>query len=58
MQKRYPCGGIGRRQFLAGAAAALPVLSALHVSAAEPKAARDPGAPRRRSASPAPIPAG
>src|SRR4051794_24159301 len=42
MQKRYPCGGVGRRQFLAGAAAALPVLSALHASAAEPKAARDP----------------
>ncbi len=42
MQTRYHCGGMGRRQFLSGAAAALPVLSALHASAAEPKAARDP----------------
>jgi uncharacterized protein (DUF362 family) len=42
---RHPqsCGGFGRRRFLAGTAA-LPLLSALHVSAAEPKAARDPKA--------------
>src|SRR5262245_34213392 len=37
MSHRYPCGGIGRRQFLAGAA--IPALSALHVSAPEPNAA-------------------
>ncbi|MBX6311356.1 MAG: DUF362 domain-containing protein [Isosphaeraceae bacterium] len=27
MQKRYPCGGIKRREFLAGAAAAMPLLA-------------------------------
>ncbi|MBV8610603.1 MAG: DUF362 domain-containing protein [Singulisphaera sp.] len=43
MRKPYPRGGFRRRQFLAGAAA-LPALAALHVSAAEPKAARDPKA--------------
>ena len=42
MYERYPCRGVGRRQFLAGTAAALPIFSALHVSAAEPKTARDP----------------
>ena len=36
----YPCQGIRRRHFLAGAAA-LPVLSAVHVSASEPQAAKD-----------------
>jgi uncharacterized protein (DUF362 family) len=37
MPKRYPCGGLGRRQFLA-AAAALPALGGVHfVSAADPK---------------------
>ena len=41
MRKPYPRGGFRRRQFLAGAAA-LPALAVLHVSAAEPKAARDP----------------
>src|SRR4051794_14430303 len=41
MQMRYPCGGMGRRRFLTGSAAALPLLSALHASASEPKAARD-----------------
>src|SRR5690349_4875036 len=39
MQTRYPCGGLGRRQFLAGAAG-LPALAALHVSAAQPRVAR------------------
>ncbi|HEV3163265.1 MAG TPA: DUF362 domain-containing protein [Isosphaeraceae bacterium] len=38
MQKRYPCGGIGRRQFLASAAV-LPALTGLYASAQEPKAA-------------------
>lgn len=41
MKKSYPCGGIGRRQFLA-AAAALPALVGLNVSAAEPKEAGGP----------------
>jgi len=35
MSKPYPCGGLGRRAFLAGAAT-LPVLAGLHVSATEP----------------------
>src|SRR3954463_16158944 len=41
MSHRYPCGGLGRRQFL-GAAAAAPVLAAMptsYVSAQEAKAA-------------------
>jgi hypothetical protein len=38
MPRPYPCGGFGRRQFLAGAAA-WPLLAGLNVSAAEPKAA-------------------
>jgi hypothetical protein len=41
MRKSYPCGGLGRRQFMA-AAAALPTLVGLNVSAAEPEAAKDP----------------
>jgi hypothetical protein len=41
MRTPYPCGGLGRRQFMA-AAAALPTLVGLNVSAAEPKAAKDP----------------
>jgi hypothetical protein len=49
MEKRYPCGGIGRRHFLGGigAAASIPILSSLginYVSAQEPKAARNPHA--------------
>ena len=36
MPKLYPCGGVGRRQFLAGAAA-IPALAGLHVSAQEPR---------------------
>ncbi len=40
MRKPYPCGGLGRRQFLASTVA-LPALAALHVSAAEPNAATD-----------------
>jgi hypothetical protein len=43
MTKRYPCGGLHRREFLA-AAAAMPALEGLRrVSASEPKAADDPG---------------
>ena len=55
MTKRYPCGGIGRRQFLAGAAA-LPALAGLHASAQEPKAARDPKAVDGRLGVPGPYP--
>ncbi len=40
MDKPYPCGGMGRRAFLAGAAA-FPVLAGLHVSAAEPQKAAE-----------------
>ena len=55
MHKRYPCGGIGRRQFLAGAAS-LPVLAGLHASAQEPKAARDPKAIEGKLGVPGPYP--
>lgn len=41
MNKRYPCGGVRRRDFLAAAIAALPA-SACIVSASEAKAAADP----------------
>src|SRR5262245_4147009 len=37
MSKPYPCGGLGRREFLAGAT--LPILAAMNVSAQEPKLA-------------------
>jgi len=43
MRKPYPCGGLGRRQFLAGAAS-LPALLGLNVSAAEPEGAKGKGA--------------
>jgi uncharacterized protein (DUF362 family) len=43
MSRFYPCGGIGRREFLA--AAALPGLVGLNVSAAEPKAVKTPTPP-------------
>src|SRR4051812_32025182 len=39
-ESAYPCQGIHRRHFLAGAAT-LPVLSAVHVSASEPRAGKD-----------------
>ncbi len=39
MPDRYPCGGVGRRQFLGGVAS-LPILAGWHASAQEPKAAR------------------
>jgi len=55
MRKPYPCGGLGRRQFLAGAAA-FPVLAAAHVSAAEPGAARDPRAVEGTPGIPGPYP--
>jgi len=43
MTERRPCGGLHRRNFLAAAAAALPVIEGVRlVSAAEPKAAANP----------------
>ncbi|QEH38732.1 hypothetical protein OJF2_73380 [Aquisphaera giovannonii] len=50
MSKRYPCGGAGRRDFLAAmgmaaAPAALGALAATHASAQEPKAAASAGTP-------------
>jgi len=44
MPQRSPCGGLGRRQFLAASAAVVPALAGGHVSAQEPRAARDPKA--------------
>ena len=41
MAYRHPCGGFGRRRFLAGVAAS-PILAGLHASAQEPGAAREP----------------
>jgi uncharacterized protein (DUF362 family) len=41
MRKSYPCGGLHRREFLAGTVA-VPLLAATQVSAQEPKAAADP----------------
>ncbi|MGE3818603.1 MAG: DUF362 domain-containing protein [Isosphaeraceae bacterium] len=41
MSNRYPCGGIGRRGFLASSA--LPLLAGLNVSAREKTPATDPG---------------
>jgi hypothetical protein len=55
MAKRYPCGGLGRRQFLAGAAA-MPVLAGVHVSAQEPKAAAGKAAPGEKFGVPGPYP--
>ncbi len=55
MPKHDPCGGLGRRQFLAGAAG-LPVLAGLHASAQEPKGARDPRAVDGKLGVPGPYP--
>ncbi|WP_422925173.1 DUF362 domain-containing protein [Singulisphaera sp. PoT] len=44
MSKPYPCGGLGRRAFLAGAAS-LPILAGLHVSASEPVKPADAAKP-------------
>jgi hypothetical protein len=55
MPKRYPCGGVGRRQFLAGVAG-LPILAGSHASAQEPKAARDPKATDGKLGAPGPYP--
>src|SRR5206468_2365893 len=55
MAKHYPCGGLGRRQFLASTAA-LPVLAGLHVSAQEPKAAAGKAAPGEKYGVPGPFP--
>src|SRR5256885_2077420 len=56
MSKPYPCGGIGRRQFLAGTAAALPAPAGLHVTAQEPEPARTPRAPAATRGLPGPYP--
>ncbi len=55
MPKRYPCGGLGRREFLAGAAS-LPILAGLNVSAQEPKAAKDSKATAGKLGVPGPYP--
>src|SRR3954468_12826809 len=55
MSKRPPCGGFGRRRFLAGASA-LPVLAGLHVSAQEPKAAAGRVEPGEKLGVPGPYP--
>lgn len=55
MRKPYPCGGLGRRQFLASAAA-LPTLIGLNVSAAEPEAAKDPNVVLGKLGLPGPYP--
>ena len=55
MAKRYPCGGLGRREFLAGAAA-IPALAGLHASAQEPKAAAGKADPGEKFGVPGPYP--
>src|SRR5581483_3388768 len=55
MSKRYPCGGLGRRQFLAGAAG-LPTLLGAHVSAQEPRVAAGKPGPGETFAVPGPYP--
>ena len=55
MTKRHPCGGVGRRQFLAGVAS-LPVLAGLRASAREPKGSKGPGAPVGKLGVPGPYP--
>src|SRR5262245_783841 len=58
MMNRYPCGGVDRRQFLAGAAtmAALPAFGIAYVSAQEPKAARGAEGPAGGLGVPGPYP--
>jgi len=55
MRKPYPCGGLGRREFMA-AAASLPALMGLNVSAAEPGGAAEPDLPRGALGIPGPYP--
>jgi hypothetical protein len=58
MSHRYPCGGLGRRQFLAAAAAA-PALAGMpitYVSAQEPRAAAGKAAPDEKWGAPGPYP--
>ena len=55
MPKPHPCGGVGRRRFLAGVAS-LPVLAGLHASAQEPKGAKGPKAPVGKLGVPGPYP--
>ena len=54
MSNRYPCGGLGRRGFLAGAA--VPLLAGLNVSAREPNLASVKAAPDERLGIPGPYP--
>ena len=55
MTESYPCGGFGRRRFLAGFAG-LPALAGTFASAQEPKAARDPKALESKLGAPGPYP--
>jgi hypothetical protein len=55
MTKRYPCGGVGRRQFLVGVAS-LPVLAGLHASAQEPEGVKKPKQPLGKLGVPGPYP--
>ncbi|RUL88529.1 DUF362 domain-containing protein [Tautonia sociabilis] len=55
MSRRYPCGGLGRRQFLAGAAA-LPAIAGARVSAQEPQAAAGAIGPDENFGIPGPWP--
>src|SRR5947199_7727000 len=54
MSDRYPCGGIGRRAFLAGTAA--PLLAGLHASAQRPEVEPAKEAPPGRLGVPGPYP--
>jgi hypothetical protein len=56
MRDQYPCAGLKRRQFFASAAAAIPLASAIHVSAQEPKAAADPSKIQGKVGIPGPYP--
>jgi hypothetical protein len=58
MSDKYPCGGLGRRQFLA-TAAAIPAMAGIpvsHVSAQEPKAAEGKSQPGEKWGVPGPYP--
>ena len=54
MSKPYPCGGMGRRGFLASAA--LPLITSLHASAQEPKLAAAKAAAGGQLGIPGPYP--
>jgi hypothetical protein len=55
MAKPYPCGGVGRRQFLAGGLA-VNALAGAFVSAQEPKAAAGKAEPAEKFGVPGPYP--